>query len=269
MVGLPAAGLAHVPVRLIHVHSVASSGGSKRVNAVSTRLLSRLADGVIYCSQTVKDALDRRRDSRLHVIPNGVAFGQEPPRRRSPTGDTRPLVAIGRLERVKGFDVLLRALVAVRRAMPDVSLRIAGDGALRGELEHLCSALRLIESVEFHGFVDDVQGLLRSAEVFVMPSRWEGLPISLLEAVALGVPVVATGVGANRELIEDGRTGRLIPSEDAEALADAIVSQLERPEDAARMAERAFLELRRGYSLEAMVQSVNQLYESVLDAKRR
>ncbi len=271
MIGLPAAHLARVPVRLIHVHSVAATGGSKRVNAVSIRMLSRLADGVIYCSQSVKDELDRSGDPRLRVIPNGVAFGRGPLKRELSAGAPRTLVAIGRLERVKGFDVLLTALVTVRDAIPDISVKIAGDGALRGDLERLRSELRLTKCVEFLGFVDDIQTLLQSAEIFVMPSRWEGLPISLLEAVASGVPVVASAVGAVPEVITDRETGRLIPPGDVEALAKAIIEVLQNPDEAHERAVRAFQRAKSRYSLDATVASVERLYLEVLraNAKRR
>jgi glycosyltransferase involved in cell wall biosynthesis len=148
-------------------------------------------------------------------------------------------------------------------------VKIAGEGGLREELERMCAELHLSESVEFLGFVDDTESLLKGAGVFVMSSRWEGLPISLLQAVALGVPVVATSVGANRELLRSGETGRLVPPEDPAALADAIAAAVQRPEEAERMAVRAFLVLKDRYSVHAMVGSVRDVYEDLLAASGR
>jgi len=133
------------------------------------------------------------------------------------------VLAVGRLDFQKGFDLLLESHARLRRRGMEYRLVITGEGPERRSLEMKATELGVADSVIFAGFVRNPYPLMRTARVFVLPSRFEGLPMVLLEALALGVPVVATDCATGpREVLMDGRLGRLVPPEDPEALAEAI-----------------------------------------------
>ena len=143
-------------------------------------------------------------------------------------------------------------------ALPDVRFVIAGEGELRAVLERAAPP-----NVEFLGHRDDVPDLLASFQVFAFPSRFEGLCISVIEAQAAGVPVVATPVGGIRETVVDGETGFLVPVDDAKALADQVAWCLEHADEARRVAEEARRRVRERYSIETMVERTLALYDSM------
>jgi glycosyltransferase involved in cell wall biosynthesis len=261
LAGLPAARLAAVPVKVIHVHSLATAEGSKGLSRLAFRLLNRLADRTVYCSIAARDAVEPGGSARGVVIPNGVHFPAEP-RRRPQTPPV--IVAVGRLAPAKGYDVLLRALAPVVRDHPGIQVRIAGDGELRPRLLALRGELGLEDTVAFLGFVEELGPLFEQASLLVMPSVWEGLPLALLEAVAAQVPVVATRVGEIPRVLADGRGGYLADPGDPDSLASAILESLRDPVEAERRAARARSEAREVYSLEAMAQAVEELYQGTL-----
>lgn len=170
--------------------------------------------------------------SRITIIRNGIDPDMFAPdavvrrRVRLELGlrDEQPLLlACGELSEVKGHAVLLRALPNVLAARPGAMLAVAGDGPLRQQLEALAASLGITSSVRFLGFRRDVPDLLRAADVFVMPSLSEGLPLAILEAMAAEVPIVATEVGGIPELIRPGHTGWLVPAGDSAALGSALL----------------------------------------------
>jgi glycosyltransferase involved in cell wall biosynthesis len=140
------------------------------------------------------------------------------------------LAAVGRLVPQKGFDILLRAFAIAARQAPDWCLVIAGDGPQRDALRALAASLGLAERVQFRGVVD-AAGLMRSSDAFVLASRYEGFPNALVEAMAAGVPVVATDCPSGpREITDGGRLGLLVPLGDEPALASAIARIMADPE---------------------------------------
>jgi glycosyltransferase involved in cell wall biosynthesis len=131
---------------------------------------------------------------------------------------------VGRLIPIKGHDVLLRALAVAREQLPDLTLELAGDGPLEPELRASVTRLGLDDAVAFLGRVALAGPVFERAEVVVVPSFGEGFGLVALEAMERGRPVVASDVGGLPEIVDDGRTGVLVPSGDADALAEAIVS---------------------------------------------
>lgn len=154
----------------------------------------------------------------MTVVPSGIDPDADATEARPDDGGAVRVVAVGNLEPWKGFDLFLSALADVRA---DVTVDVFGDGTERPRLERMAAANRGAP-VTFHGHVDDLRTRLGTADLFVLPSRAENLPISILEAMAAGVPVVATRVGGIAELVEEGRTGVLVGPEDPRALAAAI-----------------------------------------------
>jgi glycosyltransferase involved in cell wall biosynthesis len=173
---------------------------------------------------------------RLAAIPYAVP----------PLGPLRPsledkvVIAVGRLSPQKGFDRLLDAFAAVAAKHPDWSLRICGAGRLRGELEAQIERLGLGRQARLLGNVEDIDRELASASIFVLSSRFEGLPMAMIEAMSKGLPIIAfdapTGPG---EVIEDGCSGLLISNGDVGALAAAISALIERPEQRCALGEAA------------------------------
>ncbi len=138
--------------------------------------------------------------------------------------DSQPLVlACGELTEVKGHEWLVRAARLMAQVRPDVLVAIAGDGPLHGHLQSLAISLGITSNVRFLGFRRDIPGLLSAADIFVMPSLSEGLPLAILEAMAAGVPVVATAVGGVPELIRPGDTGWLVQPRNEDELARALL----------------------------------------------
>lgn len=145
-----------------------------------------------------------------------------------PQPTPRFICAVGSLGYQKGFDVLLSAFA--RLSHPALNLVILGEGALRGQLEEQCRALGIEQRVHMPGFVKRPSDVISQAELFVLASRWEGFPNVLLEALATGVPVVATDCdGAPRSMLEDGHHGHLVASEDPLALSEGIEAALKAP----------------------------------------
>lgn len=206
----------------------------------------RAADAVVAVSSGVADGLVTGLGvpaERVHVIYNPVITprvlegAKAMPEHSWFEGDGPPvIVAVGRLAEQKGFDVLLRAFTAVRAGRP-CRLLVLGEGPLRDELSEAARKLGIESDVAFPGFVANPFGYMAHAELFVLSSRWEGLPNVLIQALAVGAPAVATDCPSGpREILDGGRFGRLVPVDDAPALAAAIEAELdarsERPGDA-------------------------------------
>lgn len=166
---------------------------------------------------------DPRHWHKLHVVRCGVDPAALPPASASGDGQVR-FVCVGRLSSEKGQRGLLEAFAAVRGRTPGVQLDLVGDGPLRAELEALAAALGIAEAVRFHGALSEAETLavIARSDVLVLPSFMEGLPVVIIEAMALGKPVVASGVAGIPELVHDGANGLLVPPSHWRALADAM-----------------------------------------------
>jgi glycosyltransferase involved in cell wall biosynthesis len=266
-----AAGVPH----LVVTEHIVGAPHSAPQRALKRRELAR-ADAVTAVCQAVAASLVRDYAvdrGRVRVVPNGTALPDEseewPAARqiRARFGATlrRPLwVCPARLEPQKGQDVLLAALAALRQRDLEFTLALAGEGAERAALEARAAALGVAERVSFLGRVDRIGPLLAAADVVVLPSRWEGLPLALLEALARARPVVASAVGGIPEVIEHGVSGVLVPPGDAAALADAL-ERVHRQSDAAlRLGEEGARRVRESYTWEHVVQRFEAVYDEVL-----
>jgi glycosyltransferase involved in cell wall biosynthesis len=178
------------------------------------------ADAVVATSQAVAELVIA---PRVHVAYPGVTI-------RSAAAGREPLLigAAGRLEPIKGYDVLLEAFAAVLAEYPGARLELAGEGAARADLERQVGRLAIGHAVRFLGWIELAPVMARWS-VFVQPSREEGLGVAALEAMANGLPVIASAVGGLPELVQNGVTGLLIPPDAAPALAEAIAALLHDP----------------------------------------
>jgi glycosyltransferase involved in cell wall biosynthesis len=166
--------------------------------------------------------------------------------------DAPLLLSLGRLHPQKGQVELVHAVAGVHAERPDVRLLIAGDGPERERLEELIDALGVRDTVRLLGHRSDAARLMDAADLFVFPSHLEGTPFAMLEAMAHGLPVVAAAFGGAEEVVQDGRTGRLVPVGDPDALRRAILGALADREELGRIAA-AGRERAAAFSEDAMI----------------
>jgi glycosyltransferase involved in cell wall biosynthesis len=266
---------AHIPVLVDTLHS-SSTGTPGR--CIGYRLSDWLTDRVTAVSRAVAEthlAAGMVRLDKVTVLPNGVdtdewrpdASVREAVRRKLGLKDEFLWLAVGRLEPVKDYATLLAAMAGVPKS---VQLVIAGAGPLHVELERQAEHFGLEARVRFLGFEPDVRPWLQATDGFVLSSRWEGLPMGLLEAAACGVPAVATDVPGTREVIVNGQTGWLTPAGDAAALGDrmATMMRISQQERSAR-GERARRQVLERFSLGAVLDKWETLYTDLLDGRLR
>jgi len=185
----------------------------------------------------------------------------------SPDPARHDVICVARLRAQKNHATLIDALARVRTHVPDVRLRLVGDGAERDVIEAHVRRSKLAGSVEFLGSVDNVWPLLARAHVFVLPSAYEPLGIATLEAMAAGLPVVASSVGGLREIVDDEITGYLVPPGDPRALSARLTQLLQNREMAVEMGLRGRAAAER-YRVEQTVQGYDRVYERLLNEQR-
>ena len=258
------------------ISSVRVMGGEKGYYHSVEKFTSFMVDHYITVSESVKDYLIHKANllpEKITTVYNGVTLnGISPGREDSlPFGlETHDSVVLtmGRLHRQKGYDYLIRAIAEVKLEMPTVKMLIVGEGEEENNLKNLVKSLDLSKEVIFTGLCLNVVKILSSAELFVLPSLWEGMPNAVLEAMAAAKPVVATRVGGVPELVVDGETGILVPSEDTAALARAIVDLLKDTRKADRMGKAGRERVRQHFSMTAMVAKTDSLYQELLKTKK-
>ncbi len=183
--------------------------------------------------------------------------------------DATILGSVGNLYPVKGHLYLIRALKAILASRPNTHLLVLGRGQMEGSLRAEARALGVDAHVHLPGFKEDAREWLRCMDVFIMPSLSEGLPLSLLEAMAAGVPVVASEVGGIPEVVRDEESGLLVPPADPAALARKIIGLLENRHLAGEIAEGGKRRVREHFSLDCMVRNYVALYEEALASSSR
>jgi glycosyltransferase involved in cell wall biosynthesis/cellulose synthase/poly-beta-1,6-N-acetylglucosamine synthase-like glycosyltransferase len=200
---------------------------------------------------------------RTRIIRNGIDMSILPVAPREDASRSR-VVAIGRLTPVKDFATMLRAARIVADADPAFHLDVIGDGPSRPALERLRHELRLQRHVTFHGASNNVMGVLSGARLFVQSSLSEGISLTLLEAMAGGVPIVATDVGGTPEVLEDGVTGMLVSPGDPAAFAAAMLRVLHDDRLAESMSTAARTRAERDFNVDKMTASYEALYEEAV-----
>ena len=269
---IPAAWLALRPVRIASVRDAGAYMTRSKIRAL--QLTCALADCVLANSAAGKDWLIAQgvKEQKIEVIRNGVAF-PAPDRKRSAAGirqefgipaDTPVCACVGRVVSGKGIDVYLRAARILADQKRNVTFLMIGahsaETNCKSEMETLALKLQLNGRFIFTGQRDNVDDILRDVDILVHPSLTEGLSNVVLEGMAAGLPVVATRVGGNPELVQDGRTGLLIPPQDDAALAQAIVFLLDRPHIARHFGESGRERIAREFSIGSMLQKTQDLY---------
>ncbi len=199
----------------------------------------RYADLITVLTQNALPFYPENKGYRTIVMPNPITTPD-------PVGSTTgllqdpSLIAVGRLHPQKGFDLLLKAFHRVQATYPDWQLTILGEGPMRSELEALRSQLKLTDRVHLPGLVSNVRDYLDRADLFVMPSRFEGFPMALCEAMACGLPVLSADcLSGPRDIIDDGINGILVTTENVEALAIGLDKLMSDPAKRQQLAQNA------------------------------
>ena len=223
---------------------------------------SRLSAQVAVGPRTAREIehLGGLRAGAVRVVRNGVPAPDAPPRAGSPTRGSFVVGAVGRLHRQKGFDVLIRAIAQI----PEAHLVLVGDGPERETLEQLVTTLQIADRVTMVGWAESPTAYLLTFDILAMPSRFEGLPLVLLEAMLHGLPVVATGVGSISDVVTSEETALLVPVEDVAALRVAIVRLGRDDQLRERLAIAASRVARRDFTAEAMARGYERLYAELL-----
>jgi len=257
----PAARLARLPT----VWQIAAIDRNRALN----ELCSRLAHHVVIPSKAVADGLPGLHvRGNLSVVPVTVSPEWLVAPARHPS-DLPTVVTVGRLYPDKGIDILLRAMALLRRQLPSARAVVVGGvqpgyEGHRTELLDLRRRLGLDEAVEFVGPMHSPQAVLLAASAYVQPSRTELQPLAVLEAMAVGLPVVATHVGGVPEMLEGGRLGLLVPPEDPQAMAESLARVLLEPSLGDELGLAAQAHVRAACSVEGMVDLVEGIYTSLL-----
>ena len=274
VLGRLAARCAGVPVVLHTYHGqvgeVLEGTLKSRLLLASERFAARLSNALVAVSrETAQHLADHGVGADHQIIRNSIDLSHFGDWAGPPAAlKGRPLLgAVGSLTPEKGFDLLVRAVLELLPELPELQVYILGDGPGRRPLQEQARSLGLEEVVHLPGIVPDVRPYLAAFDIFVQPSRSEGLSGALLEAMAMGRPVVATRVGGNPEAVVHGRTGLLVPPEDAPGLVRAIAGlwgdQAERRALSAAGRELVWSEFDRGN----MICQIDELYQALLMAK--
>jgi len=239
------------------------------------RLAASACERIVAVSRSARDHHARRAGlppGRYTIIPNGVdagdyALDKEARRRLRREWGIAPqeVVAafVGRLAEEKGLDTLLAAMRLLHRRGEDIFLVIAGDGPWRGLLERSIAADAIGERVRLLGFTADVRGVLSAADIFLMPSRWEGFALAAAEAMAAGLPVIVTRIDGLSDLVVEGRTALVIDVGDAGALAEAIGCLCGDVALRKRLGEAGRRRVIERFAIKAMVAAHERLYLDV------
>src|SRR5262249_18825328 len=256
--GLPAAALAGVPARI---------GNRREINPDKTRAQIAMQRAAYSCAHVVvansRAAADRLLGERvpfrkIAVVANGLDIEAAQARLVRPR--LRKVVVVANLRPEKGHDVLVDAASTVLRRYPDVEFEIVGGGPELEALVGRAAARGVQHAFTFLGHRNDVGQRLAAADIFVLPSRSDACPNAILEAMAAGLPIVASAAGGIVEIVDDGRTGLLVQTGNPEALAERICTLVGDRELAARLGRAARHEAHARYSFDRMVRAFERIY---------
>jgi glycosyltransferase involved in cell wall biosynthesis len=260
-----------LPKRVVYVFSEHNVFNRRRSNVIF-----KLVDGFTYSrykkiicvSSLVQESLHKwipNTRNKTVVIKNAIPVKELVQNKEK----IYSLLFVGRLEKAKGVDIFLRAVQIISENYKrDLRVAIVGGGNLEKETKSLAKDLRVAKMIEFLGVRNDVAELMKKSKVFILPSRWEGLPIVLLEAMANGIPVVSTPVGGIPELLKNGKDSILVEPDNPKALAEAILKLLQNENLRKNMINNAFEKVKKEYSIENYTFKLLNFYKEVLNERR-
>ncbi len=277
----PLGWLARVPVVVETAHVREVWRKSWKANYAIDRFASRFVDRTIAVSGAIARYLVEEKGisaGKITVIPPAPVLRRLPSEglsreQRKLALGFQPsdllLVLAGRLEPQKGHKVLIEAMPAVLREFPNARLVFLGSGSLREPLEHLVEEKGLGGCIQFAGYQTEVLRWFAAADLSILPSFFEGLPMTVLESLAAGCPVVATAVDGTPEVVLDGKTGLLVPPGDPGQLSQAVISMLRDREGALRMAQAGHEYVTSNFSVEKLIERTQAVYLEAWEAYLR
>ena len=259
---------------LLITHDVARNGDiddlrhAQWLGWLTLRMLRHSSVTFTAVSARIRDDLIRRgfRPEQIQVLPTGIdadvyqEVAQSVRARSMSIPSEQVVVCVAHLRYEKGQDILLHAWRTVHKQFPTARLVLAGRGPLEQQLRDMSAALGISEHVEFAGMISDVRSILGGADIFALPSRHEGLPNALLEAMASSLPCVATRVSGSEDVIVDGDSGLIVPPEDPAALASALLKLLADQKRARAIGEAGRQRVQEFFSLQQATEHLERLY---------
>ena len=241
----------------------------KLVHKPNEKYVVSKTPNIVIVAPQVKDIISGMTTSKIRVIPNGID-SKDIQNIQPKSIDHPSIFYIGWLTKIKGVDVLLKAIPIIKERIPAIHVYIAGSGLQEKELKNLVKKLKIEENVKFLGFISesDKYAYYKSADVCVFPSRQDYGPIVLPEAMACGKPIVASNVGGIPFMVENGKTGLLFESENAEDLAEKIVTLLKDDKLRQKMGE-AGKEKVKEFTWDKIAEQTVEVYREILGVKTR
>ncbi len=278
LLGIPAGRLARVPVVISSRRDLAHLAWYTPRRRKILRHLQSLSSAVLVNSGQIREQLvgeDGFSSELIRVIHNGIDLDRfrsvirNRERFFSGLENCKVVVNVANMHSdVKGQPALIKAAREVCGRYPATRFVLAGDGARRAEFESMAAQLGLKQNFFFLGQRQDIPELLACCDIAVLPSKAEGFPNALLEYMAAGLPTVATYVGGNREIIDHGVNGLLAPADNPDGLAGSILHLLENPAAASEMAHAGRERVRKDFSFDRLIASVDAMYTELLHARR-
>ena len=275
--GRIAAFIAGTPIIIASERSSIEIGKDKnRFGIYIDKLLASFTHGIICNSQKASESLVKRYSfnaKKIFTVHNGInvaGFLKKPSYNPKKKLVQKIVGAVGRLQPVKNHRLFLdmAKIVSEKSDNNSIKFAIVGEGVLRNELEEYSQHLRIENKIVFLGERNDIPDLLQSMDIFVMTSLYEGMSNAIMEAMAAGLPVVATEVGGNSELVIDGETGFLCPSNDAMALADRVASLINSEKESERMGENGRKRMLNEFGIEKMIKETENIYMKLFEQRK-
>jgi len=240
------------------------------------RILSRFTDGIVSCSDAAKEEIIRKEaipEYKIRVIRNAVDLDKFNTSRdtatiRSQLGIGKDEILIGTVaslsNKIKGQEYLIRAMPQIINVYPQTKLLLVGEGPSRADFLQITETLNISDKVIFTGFRKDIPDIMNALDIYVCSSILEGLGLSILEAMSFKKPVIATRVGGTPELVIHGQTGFLVPSKDANSLAQATIKLLADRGKMQQMGRLGFERVRAVFSVNSFIKEMESLYKEFL-----
>ncbi len=277
VIAKPLAALCGVKIRINHDHCNDKDVDPRRWVPIADKISNRLSTHVIAVSQSIRDYLIEREgmpQDRVTTIHNGIDLEVFRPRREQraaarkrldlPT-DAFIVAGIGRLSYQKNFSLLIDVAAAVIAQRPNAYFVIAGTGPEEQQLRDRAARLGIDQRVRFLGYVADMPELYPAVDALLLTSRYEGLPITILEAMATGTTIVSSMLDGVAEIMRDGEDGALVPPTDVEGFVTRLCELIDRPDIAARRSAAGLLKVQTGFSAESVARAVEDIYLKCLD----
>jgi glycosyltransferase involved in cell wall biosynthesis len=274
MIILPLAWLAGIRVRIATHHGMFHGFGKNLIWLHASIINSRMVNSIVAVSEYVREQAECEgiNSEKISVILNGVRvpiidkkFAREKIRARLGINDKDPiLLTVGRLQVEKGHDLLLQAAPLILDAEPRALFIFAGDGLLRNQLEMKATALGIANHIMFLGFRNDVPDLMAASDILLMPSRTEGMPNALLEAMSLGLPVVGFDVGGIGEAALNGKTSILVPPLGWQELASSVINLINDPEKCRQFGLASIQRINSEFTMDGMCMGYENIFGKIM-----